>query len=160
MLEIYVDADGCPVKDEVYRVAQRYSLKVFVVANSPIRVPARAAIEAVVVKGDFNAADDWIAERVQPGDIAVTADIPLADRCLRKGAHVLGYTGKAFTNKSIGHALATRELLADLRQAGAITGGPAPFKPADRSRFLAALDEAIQKVRRSKPGSGKANPPA
>jgi uncharacterized protein YaiI (UPF0178 family) len=146
MLDIYVDGDGCPVKDEVYKVAGRYQLVVRVVANAPMRVPA--GVEMIVVKGDHNAADDWIAEHAGTGDIVITADIPLADRALAKGADVLRPTGRPFTERSIGGALATRELMNDLRNVGTITGGPAPFKPADRSRFLSALDATIQKRRR------------
>lgn len=148
-MEIYVDADGCPVKDEVFRVAKRYDLKVYVVANVPFRVPP--ACEMIVVKGNHDAADDWIAEHVGAGDVVVTADIPLADRSLAKGAEVLRPNGKPYTERSIGGALATRELMNELRQSGTITGGPAPFQPADRSRFLSALDNVIQKVKRRPP---------
>ena len=149
MLDIFIDADGCPVKDEVFRVASRYQLKVYVVANTPIRVPSSETIQAIVVKGGMNVADDWIAERIDAGDIAITTDIPLADRCLQKKASVLKPNGHPLTEKTIGHALATRELLQGLRQTGEITGGPAPFKPADRSRFLSQLDQIIQSLRRS-----------
>lgn len=148
VVEIYVDADGCPVKDEVYRVAKRYGLKVFVVANAPLKIPTRDDIEGVVVKGNLDAADDWIAEHIQPWDIAITTDIPLADRCLQRGAGVLSPTGKRFTQRTIGNSLATRELMKTLRMTGEITGGPASFKPADRSRFLMALDEEIQRSKR------------
>lgn len=148
LLDVFVDADGCPVKDEVYRVAERHGLKVYVVANTILRVPARPFIEAVVVKEGLNGADDWIVEKVEQDDIVVTADIPLADRCLQKKARVLGTTGKPFTDRMIGGALATRELMQELRQAGTITGGPAPFKPADRSRFLSALDDMIHAIKR------------
>lgn len=147
-MPVYVDADACPVKDEVYRVARRYALKVFVVANASMRVPADELIELIVVKGGFDAADDWIAERAAKGDIVVTADIPLAGRCLESGARVLGPKGSEFTEDSIGDALATRGLLDMLRQSGAITGGPAPFAKADRSRFLAKLDELVHAARR------------
>lgn len=147
-MPIYVDADACPVKEEVYRVARRYAIKVFVVANAPIRVPAEEIIELVVVRGGFDAADDWIAERLGAGDIAVTADIPLADRCLRRGARVIGPKGLEFTDESIGDALATRALLDMLRQSGEFGGGPAPFAKADRSRFLSKLDEAVHAARR------------
>jgi uncharacterized protein len=147
-MPIYVDADACPVKDEVYRVARRYGLKVYVVANAPIRVPREELIEPVVVRGGLDVADDWIAERVGPGDIAITADIPLADRCLRRGARVLGPRGLEFTEDSIGEALATRALLDMLRQTGAIGGGPAPFAKADRSRFLSKLDAMVHAARR------------
>ena len=145
---IYIDADACPVKEEVYRVSIRYSVGVVVVSNSAIWVPTRAGIERVVVKGGLNVADDWIAERIESGDIAITADIPLADRCLRKGASALGPRGYAFTEDSIGEALATRELLDTLRQSGFIGGGPPPFVDKDRSRFLSKLDDMIQASRR------------
>ena len=148
MLEIFVDADGCPVKQEVYRVAQRYGLHVTVVANSRIRIPHGDWSKLVVVEGQFDAADDWIVEHVAADDIVVSGDIPLAARCLEKGARVLGPRGYAFTPDSIGEALASRALLADLRELGTITGGPAPFENRDRSRFLQRLDETIQLVRR------------
>lgn len=147
-MAIYMDADACPVKAEVYRVARRHEVKVYVVANSPLRMPVEDLIELVVVKGGFDAADDWIAERIALGDIAITADIPLADRCLKRGARVLGYKGVEFTEEAIGNALATRALLDMLRQSGEFCGGPAPFVNADRSRFLAKLDELIHAVRR------------
>jgi uncharacterized protein YaiI (UPF0178 family) len=148
MLDLFIDADGCPVKDEIYRVAKRYGLKVYVVANAILRAPASPSIEVVVVKGGLNAADDWIAEHVQADDVVVTSDIPLADRCLQKGAAVLSSNGRPFTDKTIGDSLATRDLMQELRQTGAITGGPSAFRPADRSRFLSALDEIIQRIRR------------
>jgi uncharacterized protein YaiI (UPF0178 family) len=147
-MPIYVDADACPVKEEVYRVARRYGIKVYVVANAPLRVPAEDLIELVEVRGGFDAADHWIAERIGPGDIAITADIPLADRCLRRGARVLGPKGLAFTEESIGDAVATRALLDMLRQSGQFGGGPAPFTKEDRSRFLSKLDESIHATRR------------
>jgi uncharacterized protein len=147
-MPIYVDADACPVKDEVYRVARRYGIKVYVVANTPIRVPPEDLIELVVVRGGFDAADDWIVERVGAGDIAITADIPLADRCLRRDARVLGPKGLVFTEESIGNAVATRALLDMLRQSGEFGGGPAPFARSDRSRFLAKLDETVHAIRR------------
>lgn len=147
-MPIYVDADACPVKEEVYRVARRYQIKVYVVANTSIRVPPEELIEGVLVKGGFDVADDWIAERAEGGDVVITSDIPLADRCLRRGARVLGPKGNAFEEGSIGEALATRALLDMLRQAGEFGGGPAPFSKADRSRFLSRLDEAIQAIRR------------
>jgi uncharacterized protein len=150
MLTIHVDADACPVKEEVYRVARRYAMRVKVVANTPMRVPADALFELVVRPG-FGAADDWIAEQAGPGDIAVTADIPLAARCLAKGARVLDPKGRKFTEDEIGHALATRELMDQLRQSGEITGGPSPMTPKDRSRFLSSLDEAVNAVRREHP---------
>lgn len=147
-MPLYVDADACPVKEELYRVARRYDLKVFVVANSPMRVPADDLIELVVVSGGFDVADDWIAERAERGDIVVTSDIPLAGRCLESGARVLGPKGLEFTEDSIGDALATRALHDMLRQSGEFTGGPAPFVKADRSRFLSKLDELVHAARR------------
>ncbi len=147
-MAIYVDADACPVKTEIYRVAERYQLKVFVVANAYMNVPRDPRIELVVVADSFDAADNWIAERAGPGDIVVTADIPLADRALKAGAFVIGNTGMPFTSASIGMAMANRELLSNLRAMGEITGGPRPMTQRDRSRFLSALDEAIQKWRR------------
>ena len=149
-MPIYVDADACPVKEEVYRVARRHGVKVYVVANAPLRVPAEDLIELVVVRGGFDAADDWIAAHAGPGDVAITSDIPLADRCLKAGARVLGPKGHAFTEDSIGEALATRALLDMLRQSGEVSGGPAPFAKSDRSRFLSKLDEALHAVRRQR----------
>jgi len=134
------------VKAEIYRVAGRYGLEVFVVANSYINVPRDPRIERVVVSDGFDAADNWIAERVGPDDIVVTADIPLADRSLKAGASVIGNTGIPFTTASIGMAMANRELLSNLRAMGEVTGGPKPMAQRDRSRFLSALDEAIQKI--------------
>jgi uncharacterized protein YaiI (UPF0178 family) len=149
-MPIYIDADACPVKEEVYRVARRYGIKVFVVANAPIRVPGDDLIELVVVRGGFDAADDRIVESVAAGDIVVTADIPLADRCIRAGARVLGPKGVEFTEDAICDALATRALLDMLRHSGEFGGGPAPFAKADRSRFLGKLDELVHAVRRAK----------
>ena len=149
MLNIYIDADACPVKDEVYRVALRYGLRVYIVSNSPMRVPTADWAEAVVLTEGFSAVDDWIAEHVGAGDIVITADIPLAERCLNKGARVLGPKGHAFTEDSIGEALASRALMEELRQMGTVTGGPAPMTKADRSRFLSKLDDTINAVRRS-----------
>ena len=147
---ILVDADACPVKDEVYRVAFRRAVGVRVVSNARIRIPDHPLIERVVVSDRFDAADDWIAETAGPRDVVITADILLADRCLKAGASVLGPTGKPFTNASIGGAIATRAIMADLRVgADAIMGGPAPFAKADRSRFLQALDEALARLARS-----------
>jgi len=148
LLHILVDADACPVKKEVYRVASRYQLDVTLVANSWMRVPDGQRIALEVVKDGLDAADDWIVERVRPHDIVVTADIPLADRCLKKGARVISPTGKPFTEDSIGQAVATRDLLSELRGAGEVTGGPRPLDKRDRSRFLQKLDEAIQSIRR------------
>jgi uncharacterized protein YaiI (UPF0178 family) len=148
MLHIFVDADACPVKQEVYRVASRYRLDVTLVANSWMRVPNERRIALEIVEGGFDAADDWIVEHVQPHDIVVTADIPLASRCLNEGAVVIGPTGKPFTEDNIGQAVATRDLLSDLRGAGEITGGPPPLKKRDRSLFLQQLDQVIQSIRR------------
>lgn len=147
-MEIYVDADGCPVKDEVYRVARRYELMVYVVSNSFMRVPSEERIRQIVVGKGFDEADDWIVEHIQANDIAVTADIPLAARCLEGGARVLGPKGRRFTEDSIGDALATRALMDQIRQTGEITGGPAPMGKQDRSRFLSRLDEMINAIRR------------
>jgi hypothetical protein len=149
-MPIYVDGDACPVKNEIYRVARRHEEKVFVVSNASIWVPEEPLIEMVVVRGTFDAADDWIAERITSDDIAVTSDIPLAGRCLRNGARVLGPKGKPFSEDSIGEALATRGLHDMLRQSGQFGGGPAPFAKEDRSRFLAKLDEFLHAVRRAR----------
>jgi uncharacterized protein YaiI (UPF0178 family) len=137
------------VKDEVYRVARRYKLRVAVVANAPLRVPAGPLVE-LVVRAGFGAADDWIAEQVADNDIVVTADIPLAARCLAKGARVLDPKGRAFTDNDIGSALAMRDLMDGLRQGGVATGGPAPMTARDRSRFLSKLDEAVHAARRTR----------
>jgi uncharacterized protein YaiI (UPF0178 family) len=150
MIRILVDADACPVKDEVYKVAFRHAVPVTIVSNSPIRVPAHDLIDRVVVNDGFDAADDWIAERAAPGAICVTADILLADRCLKVGATVLSPTGKPFTAASIGSAIATRAIMADLRAGGEQLGGPAPFAKTDRSRFLSALDEAVVRAQRGR----------
>jgi uncharacterized protein YaiI (UPF0178 family) len=147
-VQIYIDADACPVKNEIYRVAERYGLKVFVVSNSYLNVPRDPRLELVVVNDSFDAADNWIAERAGEGDIVITADIPLADRALKRGATVIGNTGVPFTPSSIGMAMANRELLSNLRAMGEVTGGPKPMSQRDRSRFLSTLDEAIQKIRR------------
>ena len=148
MTEIIVDADGCPVKEEIYRVARRYGMKVTLVANSWMRVPDEKGIELVVVGERFDAADDWIAQRASRNDVVVSADIPLAARCLENGARVLGPRGREFTDDSIGEALASRELQVHLRELGTMTGGPAPLEKKDRSRFLQRLDAIIQSVRR------------
>ncbi len=150
MLDIYVDRDACPVKAEVFRVALRHDLKVFVVSHGPLRLLARGRVEGVRVKKGFGATDDWIAEHVEEGDVVVTADIPLADRCLKKGARVIAPNGRAFSEASIGDAMANRELMDHLRQMGAVTGGPPPFVAADRSRFLSCLDEAIHAIQRAR----------
>jgi uncharacterized protein YaiI (UPF0178 family) len=154
MIEIYVDADACPVKQEIYRVAARHRLKVILVANSRMRVPDNASVELILVDDQLDAADDWIAEHVKENDIVITGDIPLASRCLKKDAQVLSPRGKAFTEDSIGAALASRELLSHLRELGTIAGGPAPFKKRDRSQFLHRLDETILAVSRSQPSTG------
>jgi uncharacterized protein YaiI (UPF0178 family) len=143
---ILVDADACPVKDEIYKVAWRLEVPVWVVSNSHLRVPAHPLIERVVVSDGFDAADDWIAERADARAVVVTADILLADRCLKAGASVLSPTGKPFTTSSIGGAIATRAIMADLRAGGDQIGGPAPFQKADRSRFLQALDTILVKL--------------
>jgi len=145
-MHIFVDADACPVKDEIYRVAQRYSLAVTLVANAWMRVPQSRHIQLEVVADGFDAADDWIAEQSGQDDIVITADIPLAGRCLANGARVLGPSGKPFTKDNIGSALATRELLSELRDMGEISGGPPPFSKRDRSLFLQQLDQMINAV--------------
>lgn len=145
---IYVDADACPVKEEVYKVARRVGWDVFVVANSFIRTPAEPRIRFVLVEAGADAADDWIAERAAPGDVVVTNDIPLAARALEKGAEAISPTAKVFTVDMIGSALATRGLMEHLRSFGEITSGPKPFSPKDRSAFLSALDAAINRAKR------------
>ena len=145
---IYVDADACPVKDEIYRVAERHGWPVTVVAGQFIRVPQHPLIERVAAGSAMDAADDWIAARAQPGDIVVTADVPLASRCVKAGAEVLAPNGKPFTEASIGMTLAVRNLMTDLRESGEVTGGPRSFSPRDRSAFLAALDQTIRRVLR------------
>jgi uncharacterized protein YaiI (UPF0178 family) len=149
MIRIMVDADACSVKDEIYRVADRHGVAVSVVSNSPFRVPVGPMVERVVVSDGFDAADDWIAERASATTIVITADILLADRCLKAGATVIAPTGKPFTTASIGSAIATRAIMADLRAGGDIVGGPAPFGKTDRSRFLSALDTALVKLKRT-----------
>ncbi len=151
MFEIYVDADACPVKQEIYRVATRHRLKVTLVANSWMRTPENDSVKLVLVDDQLDSADNWIVEHVKENDIVITADIPLASHCLKKSAQVLSPRGKAFTEDSIGSSLASRELLSHLRELGTITGGPAPFKKQDRSRFLHCLDEIIQSIYRSQP---------
>jgi uncharacterized protein len=147
-LRILVDADACPVKDEIYKVAWRRGVPVTVVSNQRIRVPEHELIERVVVSDAFDAADDWIVEQADARTVVVTGDILLADRCLKKGATVIGPNGKPFTAASIGGAIATRAIMADLRSGAGVTGGPAPFAKADRSRFLQALDEALARLGR------------
>jgi uncharacterized protein YaiI (UPF0178 family) len=158
-ITLYIDADACPVKQEVYRVAERHAfkgtaLKVFVVSNSPIAAPRNEMIERVVVGSGMDEADDWIAERAGQGDIVITADVPLASRCVKAGAELIAPNGRAFTKDSIGLTLATRNLMDSLRSAGEITGGPKPFSPRDRSSFLSALEHAI--VRLTRAGFGQA----
>ncbi|HEX2252066.1 MAG TPA: YaiI/YqxD family protein [Thermoanaerobaculia bacterium] len=153
MTRILVDADACPVKQEIYRVAGRYGLPVTLVANSWMRTPDDPRITLEVVDAGMDEADDRIVEQVGPDDVVVTADIPLASRCLEKGARVLGTSGQPFTEDNIGSAVATRDLMAELRSAGELTGGPAPLTKADRSRFLQKLDEMIQAIRRRRPDS-------
>jgi uncharacterized protein YaiI (UPF0178 family) len=145
---IYVDADACPVKQEVYRVAERHRLKVYVVSNSPIAVPRDPLIERVVVAAGMDVADDWIAERAAKGAIVVTQDIPLAARAVKGGAVAIAPNGKPFSESSIGMTLATRNLMDSLRSAGEITGGPKPFSPKDRSAFLGSLDREIVRLKR------------
>jgi uncharacterized protein len=144
VIQIYVDADACPVKEEVFRVAKRHGLKVFVVANGRLGIPRDPLFELMIVSGRFDAADDWIVERITASDIAITSDIPLADRCLKKGARTLDPKGRLFTEDSIGDALASREISAFLRDMGEPGGGPKPYAPKDRSRFLNALENQIQ----------------
>ena len=145
-IRILVDADACPVKEEVYRVAYRREVPVRVVSNSYMRVPAHPLIERVVVSDKFDAADDWIAEQASAQTVVVTGDILLADRALKAGATVIGHNGKPFTDASIGGAIATRAIMADLRAGGDVVGGPAPFAKADRSRFLQALENALVRL--------------
>lgn len=153
-IAIYLDADACPVKSEAYRVAGRHGVKVFVVSNSFLAVPPDRLVERVVVGGGFDAADDWIAGRVERGDVVVTADVPLAARAVAAGADAIAPNGRAFTPDSIGMALATRNLMADLRASGTVTGGPKPFSARDRSTFLSTLDRAIMRLKRA--GFGEA----
>jgi uncharacterized protein YaiI (UPF0178 family) len=149
VLDIYIDGDGCPVKQEVYRVAARYGLSVTIVANSRMQVPRDGSIRLVLVGGQPDAVDDWIVGQVSENDVVVSGDIPLASRCMKQGAKVVDPRGRVFTEDSIAEALATRDLLAHLRVIGTVTGGPAPMRKHDRSRFLQGLDEAIQAVRRA-----------
>jgi uncharacterized protein len=148
-ITVYVDADACPVKNEIYRVAGRHGVKVMVVSNSPIAVPRDPLIERIVVAAGLDEADNWIAGRADRGDIVITADIPLASRCVKAGAGVIAPNGRAFTEDSIGMALATRNLMDSLRSAGTITNGPKSFSPRDRSSFLSALDQAIVRLKRA-----------
>ena len=148
-IKIFVDADACPVKEEIYRVAFRREVPVRVVSNSHMRVPAHPLIERVVVSDSFDAADDWIADHADAQTVVVTGDILLADRCLKQGATVIGNNGKPFTASSIGGAIATRAIMADLRSGAGVTGGPAPFAKTDRSRFLQALDTALVRLEKA-----------
>jgi uncharacterized protein len=150
-VRIYIDADACPVKEEAYRIALRHAIPVTVVAGGYIRVPQEELIDRVAAGDGPDAADDWIAERVGIGDIVVTADIPLASRVLKRGAAALTPTGRAFTDADIGMALAMRNLMHDMRSAGATTSGPDPFLPRDRSNFLSALDLAVRRAQRAHP---------
>ena len=147
-IEIFIDADACPVKDEIYKVAGRYGLKTWVVSNAFMQIPQSPLIARMIVDAGPDIADDWIAERVAPGDVVVTNDIPLAERVLHARGHALKPNGERFTENSIGSAIAQRALMEQLRSTGEITGGPKPFDARDRSRFLQALDEVIQKERR------------
>lgn len=149
-MRIFIDADGCPVKDETYKVAARYQLNVFVVANKAINIPLHPTVQMIVVKEGPDEADNWIAENIEENDICITGDIPLADRCLKKNARVLGHRGDEFDEDMIGNALATRELFKHLREMGEMKGGPAGFTPRDRSEFLNALDRIIQSIKRKK----------
>lgn len=150
LLDIFVDADGCPVKQETYRVAKRHGLRVVLVSNSWMRTPEGERFELVVVDGDFDAADDWIVEHVRENDIVVSGDIPLASRCLKKGARVLGPRGREFTDESIGEAIAGRELLSELRDRGMVTKGPEPIDKRDRSSFLQRLEAMVAAVQRGR----------
>ena len=148
MTKIYIDADGCPVKHEVYRVAERYKLPVVLVANKRLHLPLNSLFEMVVVTGAFDAADDWIVENSKADDIVVTADILLADRCVKKSVRALGPKGLEFTSDNIGTAVATRHLMEDLRHMGEMHSGQSPMDKKARSRFLAKLDEIIQFLKR------------
>jgi uncharacterized protein YaiI (UPF0178 family) len=148
MLDVYVDADACPVRQEIFQVAARYDLIVFVVTCGTIRVPIDSRIKLALVEEGADAADDWIAERIGAGDICVTADVPLASRCLKRGARAVGPTGRRFTPDNIGSALAARDLSAHLREIGAAGKGPDPLTKRDRSRFLGELDALIQAIKR------------
>jgi uncharacterized protein len=156
MITIFTDADACPVKQEIYRVAERHfakgvALKIFVVSNSPIAIPRDMGelIERVVVGAGMDEADNWIAERARRGDIVVTADVPLASRCVKTAATVIAPNGRLHSEDSIGMTLATRNLMDSLRSAGEVTSGPKPFSPRDRSAFLSALDQAIVRLTRA-----------
>ena len=148
MLTIYVDADACPVKEDIYRVAERYQLTVLLVAAKAMRHPRKDWIRLIEVGEGFDAADDWIAEHVQADDIVITADVPLASRCVKAGASVIGPTGRPFTEDNIGDALASRHLLTMLREQGEMTKGPPPFSQKDRSQFLQRLDQTVNEIKR------------
>jgi uncharacterized protein YaiI (UPF0178 family) len=150
MITLYVDADASPVKNEVIRVAKRYELKVYLVSNFRMKIPEDQLVELVVVKNQLDAADDWIAEHITENDVAVSADIPLAARCLKKGARVLDPKGRVFTEESIGSALANRDIMTYLRDMGNMIGGSPPYDKKDRSRFLQRLDDLIHAIRREK----------
>lgn len=149
MLHIFIDADACPVKKEVYAVAERYSLSVTLVANSYMRIPDEKFITLQVVGEGFDEADDWIVEHVEPHDIVISSDILLASSCLKKGARVISATGKSFTEDNIGSAIASRNLMEGIRELGEITGGPPPFNKKARSEFLQEIDKVIQSIRRN-----------
>jgi len=148
MLNIYIDADGCAVKEEIYKVAERYQLKVYVVANHWQKIPMSPLLEMSVVAGNFDAADDWIIEKSESGDIVITSDILLAERCVKKQVRVLGPKGEEFTEDNIGSAVAQRELMQNLRYMGEGEGGPSPMEKKDRSKFLGKLDQIIQSIKR------------
>ncbi len=148
-IQVLIDADACPVKEEIYKVAGRHKVKTFVVANSWIHIPRDPAIERIVVPSGPDIADDWIAERSRRGTVVITADVPLAARCVKAGAAVIAPNGRAFSEQSIGMALATRNLMDQLRSEGATTSGPPPFSPKDRSAFLSALDLALVRLERA-----------
>ncbi|KHK90636.1 YaiI/YqxD family protein [Novosphingobium malaysiense] len=148
MIRILIDADACPVKDEIYKVAARYKVPVVVVSNSAMRIPRDPLVTRKIVSDAFDAADDWIADEASRASVVITADILLADRCLKAGATVIAPTGKPFTEASIGGAIATRAIMADLRAGGDVVGGPPPFSKADRSRFLSSLDDTLVRLRR------------
>ena len=150
MITIYIDADACPVKDETYKVAERYKLKTFVVSNSFIQIPKSPMIQRMIVDAGPDVADDWIAEQVVAGDVVITNDIPLADRVLAKGGHAIAPNGRAFTPDSIGAALAQRAIMEHIRSTGEITGGPPPFSNANRSQFLQTLDQIISREQRTR----------
>lgn len=148
MAKIYVDGDACPVKDEIYRVAERFQISVILVANSHMKIPMNPLFEMKVVKGNFDAADDWIVEKIAPNDLVITSDILLADRCLKKLARVLGPKGEEFNEDNIGSAIAMRDLSQNLRHMGENRGGPAPMDKKARSKFLAKMDEILQALKR------------